>query len=134
MNIPSAVPPLREVAEYLREFKDKLQFFGFIIVDRDKNSSKTLLKLGINGDNVRSCLRELEPTDYFQGPTPNEQAGNPPVWVFGRELRGHEIYIKVHLGRPSRSVICISFHLAEHSITYPLKRKPHSLPPTDDSA
>lgn len=122
-------PTLLQVEQYLREFQNKLQFFGFIIVDRDKNSSKTLLQLGINGDNVRDCLLELEPTDYFQGPTPNQLDGNPDVWIFGHACRGHEMYIKVHLGRPSRQVICISFHLAEHAIQYPLKPKPRPQSP-----
>jgi hypothetical protein len=118
------IPPLSQVEQYLRDFKEKLQFFGFIIVDRDKNSSKTLLQLGINGNNVRDCLLELQATDYFQGPTPNQLAGNPDIWVFGHSCRGQEMYIKVHLGRPSRSVICISFHLAEHPIQYPLNPRP----------
>ena len=115
---------LSQVEQYLLDFQEKLQFFGFIILDRDKNSTRTLLQLGINGNNVRECLLELQPTDYFQGPTPNQLAGNPDVWVFGHSCRGHEMYIKIHLGRPSRPVICISFHLAEYPIQYPLKSRP----------
>jgi hypothetical protein len=128
--IPQGLPPLSQVEQYLRDFKDKLQFFGFIIADRDKNSFKTLLKLGINGDSVRDCLLGLQATDYFQGPMPNQLAGRPDVWVFGHTCRGKEMYIKVYLGRFSRPVICVSFHLAQYPIQYPLKsRSPQLLQP-----
>ncbi|MBU6122611.1 hypothetical protein [Hymenobacter siberiensis] len=117
-------PPstLREVADYLKEFKTKLSIFSVFFLDRDKNSTKTLLKLGISGDNRRACLDELEPTDYVQGPLPNQQPSEAPLWVFGRTIRHREIYIKMTLGRPNNSVLCISFHLAEHSLQYPFKQ------------
>lgn len=127
--ISQGPPNISQVAQYLQEFKDKLKFFGFILIDRDKNSTRTLLQMGINGDQVGECLQELQPTDYFQGPLPNQQAGNPDVWVFGHVCRGHEMYVKVHLGRPSRQVVCISFHLAEHPIQYPFKPRAQSPQP-----
>lgn len=114
--------------QYLQEFKIKLGIFSVIFLDRDKNSTKTLLKLGISGDNRLNCLRELEATDYVQGPLPNQQATEPALWVFGRTIRHHEIYIKVTLGRPNHSVLCISFHLAEHTLRYPLKPSTSSAP------
>ena len=120
--IPEPPPPsLQEVERYLQDFKTKLSIFSVIFLDRDKNSTKTLLKLGISGDNRLLCLRELEPTDFVQGPIPNQQPSEPALWVFGRTIRRHEIYIKVTLGRPNNSVLCISFHLAEHPLRYPFK-------------
>lgn len=106
---------------YLQAFQTKLSVFSVVFLDRDKNSTKTLLKLGISGDNRLACLRELEPTDYVQGPTPNQQPAEAPLWVFGRTIRRREIYIKVTLGRPNGSVLCISFHVAEHPLSYPFK-------------
>lgn len=123
-------PTLREVEHYLREFKTKLSVFNVVFLDRDKNSTKTLLKLGISGDNRLACLHELEPTDYVQGPLPNQQPTEPPLWVFGRTVRRREIYLKVTLGRPNNSVLCISFHLAEYPLQYPLKPYPSSPTPT----
>jgi hypothetical protein len=43
------------------------------------------------------------------------------MWVFGKEINKHEIYIKITMGQPNQSVICISFHIAEHPMIYPLK-------------
>ena len=80
-----------------------------------------MLKLGISGDNRLTCLRELEAADYVQGPLANQQPTEAPLWVFGRTIRRREIYIKVSLGRPNNSVLCISFHLAEHPLRYPFK-------------
>jgi hypothetical protein len=121
-EVPSTI--LQEVESYLQAFQTKLSVFSVVFLDRDKNSTKTLLKLGISGDNRLACLRELVTTDYVQGPTPNQQLTEAPLWVFGRTIRRHEIYIKVTLGRPNGSVLCISFHLAEHPLRYPLKSAP----------
>lgn len=43
------------------------------------------------------------------------------MWVFGKDIDGKEIYVKVAMGRPNTSTICISFHLAEHPLRYPFK-------------
>lgn len=43
------------------------------------------------------------------------------MWIFGKEINGHEVFIKITMGIPNASVICISFHLAEHPLHYPLK-------------
>ena len=43
------------------------------------------------------------------------------MWVFGKDVKGQEVYIKITLGLPNSSTICISFHIAEHPMTYPLK-------------
>lgn len=43
------------------------------------------------------------------------------MWVFGKDVRGNEVYIKITLGKPNSHTICISFHKAEHPMSYPLK-------------
>ena len=112
---------LQEVECYLQAFQTKLTIFSVVFLDRDKNSTKTLLKLGISGDNRLACLRELRPANFVQGPIANQQATEAALWVFGYTIRRHEIYIKVTLGRPNGSVLCISFHVAEHPLSYPFK-------------
>lgn len=39
----------------------------------------------------------------------------------GKDVKGHEVYIKITLGLPNSSTICISFHIAEHKMNYPFK-------------
>ena len=41
--------------------------------------------------------------------------------VFGKDVKGREIYIKIMLGCAGSQTICISFHIAEHPLSYPFK-------------
>ena len=43
------------------------------------------------------------------------------MWVFGKEIKDEKVYIKISVGRPGLSVICISFHIAEFEMDYPFK-------------
>ncbi|MBQ7686854.1 MAG: hypothetical protein IJT28_06440 [Bacteroidaceae bacterium] len=43
------------------------------------------------------------------------------MWVFGKDMDGTELYIKIALGQPNSRTVCISFHLAEHPIQYAFK-------------
>ncbi len=43
------------------------------------------------------------------------------MWVFGKDIKGREVYIKISLGLENCQTICISFHLAEHNMQYPFK-------------
>ena len=43
------------------------------------------------------------------------------MWVFGKDVKGIETYIKITVGKPNMKTICISFHRAEHPMAYPLK-------------
>ena len=42
------------------------------------------------------------------------------MWVFGKDVKGQEVYIKITLGKGA-SALCISFHIAEHPMNYPFK-------------
>jgi hypothetical protein len=43
------------------------------------------------------------------------------MWVFGKIVRAQEIYIKITMGIAGGSAICISFHIAEFPMKYPLE-------------
>jgi hypothetical protein len=45
------------------------------------------------------------------------------MWVFGKDVKGREIYIKVIISGTTSQTICISFHFAEHPLVYPFKEK-----------
>ena len=40
------------------------------------------------------------------------------MWVFGKDVKGQDVYIKISIGINNASAICISFHIAEHDIKY----------------
>jgi hypothetical protein len=43
------------------------------------------------------------------------------MWVFGKDIKGREVYIKIMLGSNNCQTICISFHIAEHPLSYKFK-------------
>lgn len=43
------------------------------------------------------------------------------MWVFGKDYKGTELYIKIAMGQPDSKTICISFHEAEYPIQYAYK-------------
>lgn len=63
----------------------------------------------------------LEVKDYSKGPMEEKLYGGADMWVFGKTVKKKEVYIKITIGAMSNSVICISFHLAQHKMNYPLK-------------
>ena len=110
-----------EVTQFLRDFKDKLEIFDVIFRERDKNL-KTLTELEITRIQRKNYLKELKVNDYIDGPITEEAYGGSDMWVFGKEIKEREIYIKITMGRSSKPVLCISFHIAEYPLKYYLKK------------
>ena len=44
-------------------------------------------------------------------------------WVFGRSIKGREVYIKITMGKTNEDPICTSFHFSEFPMIYPYKDK-----------
>ncbi|NHM02408.1 type II toxin-antitoxin system MqsR family toxin [Flavobacterium difficile] len=108
-----------EVKKFLTEFKINMNMFGILYANRDKNT-QTLADLEITPKFRDNILLNLNIEDYCEGPIDNDQYGNNPMWVFGTNVKKNEIYVKITL-LPSKA-FCISFHIAEHPLTYPLKK------------
>lgn len=69
----------------------------------------------------KAILETLEYKDYSEGPLEEKLYGGADMWVFGKTIKKREVYIKITMGAMGCSVICISFHLAQHKMQYPLK-------------
>ncbi len=114
-----------EVTQFLKDFSLKLDFWGLTLrTDRtnDKNT-KTLLALELNYTQVIAILMNLKPEEYSEGPIHDKLYNISVMWVFGKIVKGHEIYIKIQMGNPGAQVICISFHFPEYKMNYPLKNQ-----------
>jgi hypothetical protein len=113
-----------EVERFLEDFTCKLEYWGlYIRTDRtNPKNTLTLLELELTHAHVRKILEKLEPEDYSKGPLADTLYNFTEMWVFGKIIKGREIYIKIQLGRPQSQAICISFHFAEHKMEYPLKK------------
>lgn len=111
------------VAQFLREVKELISTGrNFIFVPRPENNN-TLLKLGLTWTVFIMELIGLSVVDYCSGPDPDlDRPGD--VWMFGKEINGHEVYIKLkifYLG-PEKYAKCISFHEAEQPNKYPFRK------------
>ena len=109
-----------DVESFLSDFKLKMGIWEIVFLNRHKNT-QTLSDLEITPSYRRTVLEELVSTDYSEGPLEDKMINDSDMWVFGKSIKGQEVYIKVTLGKPNLSVVCISFHLAEHPMNYPLK-------------
>lgn len=110
-----------EVSIFLMNFKEKMKFWDVLFRDDRGKNSKTLLELELRPIERKTILEKLEITDYCDGPIEEKLYGGSDMWVFGKTIKKREVYIKITMGIQGSSVVCISFHLAEHKMNYPLK-------------
>ena len=104
----------QEVEQFLNQFNIKFDIWGIFYLDRDKNA-EALKAPGITPKARDEIVRQLSSDDYVE--TLPADFFNE-MWVFGRDMDGTELYIKIALGQPNSKTICISFHVAEHPIKY----------------
>ena len=69
----------------------------------------------------RMVIESLTTEDYVDGPVMDTLYKVGEMWVFGKDVKGREVYIKLMLSAVTGQSLCISFHLAEHPLHYPLK-------------
>lgn len=112
-----------EVERFLRQFHQKLEIYNIVFRDdRGKNLS-TLALLDIPPSARIKVIKEIKVEDYSEGPIVDTLNRVSELWVFGKDVQKHEIYIKISMGFPNSSTICISFHVAEYPMEYPYKKK-----------
>ena len=109
------------VGLFLKEFKEKMVFWDVIFRDDRGKNTQTLTELEITPIGRKKVLEVLQVKDYSQGPLVETLYKGTDMWVFGKRIKNKEVYIKITIGAPSSNVICISFHLAEYKMLYPLK-------------
>lgn len=112
----------QEVEIYLKELKLKMKIFGILFLDDRGKNQQTLLDLEISPAKRNEIMNSLEVEDYLQGPLGEKMHGLLPMWVFGRNVKEKEVYIKVSKGIENNRAVCISFHIAEHKMNYPFKK------------
>ena len=110
-----------QVEDFLKRLKEKIKVFDIIFRDDRGKNLQTLATLEITPTYRKKVILNIEPEDYSEGPIVDTLNKMGEMWVFGKDVKGHEVYIKITLGLPNSSTICISFHIAEQPMTYPLK-------------
>ena len=110
-----------EVQHFLDQFNTKMKVFGIIYRDDRGKNRQALEELEIVPMYRRVVIESLTADDYVQGPMIDELNRLGEMWVFGKDVKDREIYIKVMMGCTGSQTICISFHIAEHPLSYPFK-------------
>lgn len=110
-----------EVEVFLSGFMAKLGVFDITYFDERGKNTNALIELGITPAHRKEVIKKLKVEDYSEGPIPDILYNLGELWVFGKDVNGIEVYIKVSMGRPNSKTICISFHKAERKMKYPFK-------------
>ena len=110
-----------EIEHFLQDFKMKMKIFDVLFRDERNKNTQALADLEIRPIDRKKVLEDLCKQDYSYGPIEETLYRGAQMWIFGKEIKGHEVFIKITMVIQDASVICISFHLAEHPLHYPLK-------------
>jgi hypothetical protein len=112
----------QEVDKFLRDFKEKMKFWDVVFRDDRGKNFDTLSELELRPLDRKKILSNLKTSDYSEGPLKDSLNGGTDMWVFGKEVKSNEVYIKISFGCDGASVICISFHISEFKMHYPFSR------------
>lgn len=109
-----------DVQRFLNQMKEKIKVFGIMYRDDRGKNAQALINLEITPKYRDSVIINLEVEDYSEGPVIDTLYRCGEMWVFGKDVKGQEVYIKITLGKGT-SAMCISFHIAERPMNYPFK-------------
>lgn len=114
---------ISEVEEFLTMLKEKIKIFDIAFRPREKNTVALAVLDILPVDRVRYIMA-LAAEDYYSGPNKDTfDPGRPDYYEFGIMVGKKEVYIKISAGLAGKRADCMSFHIAEHPISYPLKDK-----------
>lgn len=111
-----------EVEAFLNRFHTKLKIYNIIFRDDRGKNTQALIELEITPAYREEVIKSITTNDYSEGPIIDTLNQYGEMWVFGKDVKKQEVYIKIAYGFPNSSTICISFHKAERSIKYPFKK------------
>jgi hypothetical protein len=110
---------IQDVRDFLLEFKQVATSGSGVDIIPRAETRPTLAQLGLTMANLEDLLLGLSVADYCKGPAPDrDRPGN--IWIFGREIEGQEVYIKLKVAQVGdrRIAKCISFHIAQYPLKY----------------
>lgn len=110
-----------DVDAFLKSFFEKMNIYYILFRDDRSKNSQTLLDLEIPPNKRIDIIKQLKSSDYIEGPKSDTLNNGPDLWVFGKKVKKKDIYIKINMGYPNSSVVCISFHIAEQTLKYVFK-------------
>jgi hypothetical protein len=113
-----------DIKNFLIEFKKiVVTGRGLDIVPRRENLN-ALSDIGLTNKNLKEETLALSVQDYCEGPDLDRDRPGE-IWIFGRQVAGKEIYIKLKIAQVGREKIakCLSFHAANFPLCFPYRDK-----------
>lgn len=110
-----------DVQSFLEQFHTNMKIFGIIYRDDRGKNQKALEELEIVPSFRKVIIENLTVEDYVEGPVIDTLNRLGKMWVFGKDIKGRDVYIKIMISDYNGQTICISFHLAEKPLQYPFK-------------
>lgn len=62
-----------------------------------KKNIQALADLNLTAEQRKEIILHLTPEDYIEGPVTDRDRGGEDIWIFGKQVRGEEVYIKLKL-------------------------------------
>lgn len=84
---------------------------------------RDLAELGLTVPQALNTVLQLTSSHYSSGPENDRGYPGKKVWIFGDDIDGEEMYIKLSNDFKCNIAKCISFHKSEHRLTYPYKNE-----------
>lgn len=122
----------REVIDFLEELHKLLQRDDFDINtdlhlirkkkqgdDQKFSTPYTLLDLDYDADDVVQRLKELKVEEYSETKIDTDDVDPPILFVFGKDINGKLIYVKLKIRDRQKQVVCVSFHYAKDKMVFP---------------
>ena len=79
----------------------------------------TLLDLGYDAEDVVDRLKELNVEEYSETKIDADDTNPPTLFVFGKDINGKLVYVKLKIREQHRQVVCVSFHYAKEKMSFP---------------
>lgn len=107
-----------EIKSFLRDAKSLIPRRRRTFLPREKNL-RSLSDLQLTVGEMWNEIAALTADHYISGPEPDldPQRAGPNWWVFGKNVDGVDVYIKIGIHRDA--VVCLSFHRAAYPLSFP---------------
>ena len=79
----------------------------------------TLLDLDYDAEDVVSRLKELKVEEYSETKIDTNDVNPPILFLFGKDINGKLIYVKLKIRDLKKQVVCVSFHYAKDKMEFP---------------
>jgi len=114
------------VRNILIKIKSLVAIGNYIFLGNRKKNFETLVALGYLPSHVKQEILSLTPKEYSEGPLLDKDQTNykdESFWIFGKKIQNNLIYIKLKIRKTNEheETVCMSFHIAEYQMKFPLK-------------